>query len=362
MNSPIPYFAITGLLLLFAWGCVRLIPFYRQQLTVSLPQHLAIDGLRGFLALGVFFHHVVITYYSQRSGVWAEAPSQFYTLTGHVAVSLFFMVTGFLFWEKAIVSNGKIALKPYFKSRIRRIGPAYVMSLMLILLVLAVPLGNFGLQHLRINDIGDALMFKGIRSVSDINGVYWTLVWEWRFYLLLPLAALFVKGHRAWVPAALTVIYVLYYPQKVLIINFIFGAGCAAILHKLDMKRIFTSRWMAPIGLGLLAAVFVWFDRGYGIAQSLLLFGFFAAVAHGNSLFGLLTSAPARLLGMISYSVYLLHCIVLYASVHLLGRVVTVSALEPLAYWIWMAGIAVLVVVVALINYRMVEHPFLNKR
>jgi uncharacterized membrane protein len=34
----------------------------------------AIDGLRGYLAIFVFFHHVVVTYYWKRDGYWGYPP------------------------------------------------------------------------------------------------------------------------------------------------------------------------------------------------------------------------------------------------------------------------------------------------
>ncbi len=56
-----------------------------------------LDGLRGFLALAVFFHHAAIYHRFLLDGVWALPPSRFYALLGPVGVSVFFMITGYLF-------------------------------------------------------------------------------------------------------------------------------------------------------------------------------------------------------------------------------------------------------------------------
>jgi peptidoglycan/LPS O-acetylase OafA/YrhL len=44
----------------------------------SSARYSALDGLRGFAALSVFFHHVAITYYFIDAGEWDHAGSRFY--------------------------------------------------------------------------------------------------------------------------------------------------------------------------------------------------------------------------------------------------------------------------------------------
>ena len=40
---------------------------------------ISIDGLRGYLALGVFIHHAAVWYFYLKKGVWEPPPSNFYT-------------------------------------------------------------------------------------------------------------------------------------------------------------------------------------------------------------------------------------------------------------------------------------------
>jgi len=61
-----------------------------------------LDGLRGFLALGVFFHHAAVYHEYLSDGRWQVPPSRFYTLVGQSSVAMFFMITGFLFWSRII--------------------------------------------------------------------------------------------------------------------------------------------------------------------------------------------------------------------------------------------------------------------
>ena len=96
-------------LMAFVLGMAALPQFRFVDEAKSSARYSALDGLRGFAALSVFFHHVAITYYFIVAGEWSHAGSRFYTLLGPVGVSLFFMITGFLFWGKMLRTKGRPA-------------------------------------------------------------------------------------------------------------------------------------------------------------------------------------------------------------------------------------------------------------
>ena len=72
-------------------------------------RYAAVDGLRGFLALGVFLTHLFLTHRFIETGLWEPPTSRLYALLGAVGVSAFFMLTGFLFWGKLLRSRGRPA-------------------------------------------------------------------------------------------------------------------------------------------------------------------------------------------------------------------------------------------------------------
>lgn len=352
----LPYILLSAFFLALAAMLVRISPFYRE-LTAHPPRFDAIEGLRGFLALGVFFHHAAIGYYAQKTGVWGDSPVRFFNLTGHVGVSLFFMVTGFLFWEKALRNGGRFPLKAFYLSRLRRLAPAYLLSVLLVILAVALPIGPHDLSDLLWKDIRYVLMFKGLRSVNDLNGVYWTLVWEWRFYLLFPLAAFCLRWKRGGlIPAVLIFAYTLLQPSTIYIFNFICG-GVAALLVVRKSEWPLKKPLYSAIAFALFALVFAFFDRGFGYLQSLLMFPFFLCVTYGNSFFGLLDNRPARAIGGASYSLYLLHCIVLYIIIQTLNLYQPVASLDILSYWFLVAGMGAVVLAVSWLSYRYVEIP-----
>src|SRR5262245_13554881 len=97
-TSLLPYFLISLLLWLAVAAWCRRAGF----IGADAGRPVAIDGLRGFLALGVLFHHALFRLNLVTAGRWAIADSAFYTLLGQVAVMTFFMITGFLFWDRVL--------------------------------------------------------------------------------------------------------------------------------------------------------------------------------------------------------------------------------------------------------------------
>jgi peptidoglycan/LPS O-acetylase OafA/YrhL len=55
-----------------------------------------LDGLRGLLALGVFFAHAQSYQIMWRSGRWGKSDSTFYGQFGIAPVAVSFLITGFL--------------------------------------------------------------------------------------------------------------------------------------------------------------------------------------------------------------------------------------------------------------------------
>ena len=120
-----PVFGCLAILLTAAsvwpFGSADIPPGKRQRISV-------LDGLRGFLALGVFFHHAAIYHRYVLDDVWALPPSAVFTLFGQVGVSMFFMITGYLFWSRMIAECGRPDWMGLYISRIFRIGPLYLVA------------------------------------------------------------------------------------------------------------------------------------------------------------------------------------------------------------------------------------------
>ncbi|QEY17069.1 acyltransferase [Cellvibrio sp. KY-GH-1] len=84
-----------------------------------------IDGLRGYLAISVFIHHFVVTWYWKVGGGWGRPPETFFHNLGKVGVILFFVTTGFLFSTQLIRKRYRVNIHDLIVSRFFRIVPLY---------------------------------------------------------------------------------------------------------------------------------------------------------------------------------------------------------------------------------------------
>ncbi|HZO00251.1 MAG TPA: acyltransferase [Burkholderiales bacterium] len=367
ISNPAGWFAICALCLLIGWALLRSSAFYRAQ--VALPGRFeCIDGLRGFLALGVFAVHAVNMYTLLSYGGWSSDIAPFHNKASSAGVALFFMITGFLFWLRVLRAGSAFDTRAFFASRLWRLTPMYLMSVLMVVTVVAAATG-FGLHGspaALARELRPWLSFgfmdtgavNGLADARYINAVYWTLAYEWLFYLALPLLALFARG---WGAAALIFVVLAFGTQKPIVFNFLFGALAAWTVHRRLLEGRLGSRWLGVLPLASLGAYFA-LPTGNGLAQSAALFGFFIFVVHGWSLFGLLRTRAAKVLGTISYSIYLTHCIALYITMHAVDRLVPVRTLEGGEYWM-LAGLAAAgCVLLSALTYRYVEHPFLHSQ
>lgn len=166
-----------------------------------------IDALRGLAALGVVFYHAVEQGQSNRPDNLLQYPIhlvQFGSSFGYIGVFLFFVISGFcihLQWARA-KANGlepEIRFGSFWKRRIRRLYPPYVIALLLFLLLAA---GTAGLNftHFFFYDLGMHLLLLhnlDPNTCYTINGVFWTLAIEEQLYLAYFLL-LFLRVRFGW--------------------------------------------------------------------------------------------------------------------------------------------------------------------
>lgn len=367
LSNPLPFFAICAISLAVASAIALASGFYRERLAESGGRFEAIDGLRGFLALGVLGGHAVNMHTLYTSGVWGGGLAPFYSRAATAGVAVFFMITGFLFWLRLLRAGAGFDFRAFFAARIRRLAPMYFMS---VLMALAVIFSVSGLA-LRVpptqlvRELQAWLSFgfihtgpvNGVQEAHSVNAVYWTLAYEWAFYLALPFLALFARG--AW-SVVLFVVVVFFSMRAPVVLNFVYGALAASLVHH---KRLaLRSPWLAPLPLAALAVYFIADGYVHKMVEGALLFVFFIFVVHGHSACGLFLSRPAKILGAISYSLYLTHCIVLFVVVGAADRLLGLESFGPTQYWLLVALAALATVVLSAVTFQFVEYPFMNPK
>jgi peptidoglycan/LPS O-acetylase OafA/YrhL len=336
-----------------------------------------IDGLRGFLATGVFFHHAIIYHRYLQDGAWVVPPSNFYTQLGQSGVTLFFMITGYLFWGKVIASKRPLNWISLYIGRIFRIGPLYFVSTGLMLLIVFWDAG-FALREtwpVVLHQIAPLTALGWFTPGDQINGyqqpwvliagVTWTLRFEWKFYLfILPLSA--VIKHLLSAPLVLPLVGLLFYLISVYRHPDTANFGYAAFFVGMTCAALRARSWIgiqskaadALASTILLVLMFFLFQlpTAYALHPFMILAAIFACISAGGSIFGLLRARFPRRLGEISYGIYILQGLALFAvfrqpwvKSHLIN--------STLGYWSCVVVAGVLLISAAMLAHVGFEKP-----
>lgn len=382
-DSPIP--VIVAFLL--AIGTAHFLPS-GLRLTAPGGRFATLDGLRGYLAIGVFVHHSRFWYFYVRSGVWTTPDSALYTHLGQSSVILFFMITGFLFFGKILNARTRqMDWGRLFVSRVLRLAPLYALAMLLLLSIVVV------LSHGELHGSPVALA-KGVfrwltftivgspdlNGVPDtkliIAGVTWSLVYEWLFYLSLPLLACAVGAIPPLAYVAMSGIFLLAIALvmhwggvtdlllgpagRVFTTSFAGGMLAAVAVRSEWFARRAEGKVMTAVVLGcVLAAVFL-FPAPHSLVSVCLLAIAFTLIAGGNSLLGLLHRKASRVLGEMAYSIYLLHGILLFTLFTFVVGRARASALSVNLHWTLIFAVTPILVALCYLTYSHVEEPGTN--
>jgi peptidoglycan/LPS O-acetylase OafA/YrhL len=368
--------ALACLALLLAAASV--LPFGSVDIPAGRRQRISVlDGLRGFLALGVFFHHAAIYHRYILDGVWARPPSAVFVLFGQVGVALFFMITGYLFWSRTIAERGRPDWLSLYIGRVFRIGPLYLVAAGTMLAAVFVLTGfRISEPPARLSEHLLRWSLLGLFRSTEVNGfenpgrlladVTWTLRYEWLFYFSLVATALAARSPKFHLPAIVVALTTgLAYLAlggaerhqlvAACICLFLDGMCCASLRAKGFTLRL--PDWASSalvIAIGVL--VFTSFSTAYLAAPVLLLGVIFYLIISDASVFGLLRTRAARRLGDVSYGIYLLQGLVLY-FVFSFAPVRTFALASPLRHWAVICICALLLTAAAALAHHMIELP-----
>ncbi|MFD8199390.1 acyltransferase family protein [Streptomyces sp. NPDC059701] len=146
-----------------------------------------IDGIRLLAALMVAVHHYAGTYRADRPGnlIWDRPVSEImptvfrFASYGWIGVEIFFVISGFVI----CMSCWGRTPRQFFVSRVIRLYPAYWFAVLFTTAVLIAVPGVW--ERLRLREILlNLTMLQSGSAVPNVDGVYWTLWSELRFYLL----------------------------------------------------------------------------------------------------------------------------------------------------------------------------------
>ena len=332
-----------------------------------------IDGLRGFLSLSVMVHHFVVwLQISRLGGAWTTPSVNFFQMLGTGAVALFFMTTGLLFYPRIRSGFRGNSWPALFISRVFRLIPLSVVSLVFVTLVIMVQTGrgldpDFPAAALQWITAVAMPPLLGYAESARVNAyVLWSLNYEWQFYLVvLPVCAVLMDLFRPRLPSwALPVAVVLIgiigrklFPG-VGVLKYIplFATGMLAFeaQSRPGIATRMQSRAATWAAVASLAIALILFKSPLDLAWPFLAF-FFVAVACGNDMGGLLRTQAAQVLGECSYGIYLMHGIVLFVLFTHGGALTGLFPTPVLPLLLPLAALAIVLLTAA--TYLAVERP-----
>ena len=263
-----------------------------------------IDGLRGLLALAVFFHHAAIWHQYIIIGEWRPPPSRFYANLGPAGVSMFFMITGYLFWSQMLKTRGRPNFLKLYVGRLFRIVPLYLVLALIVLVSVGFA------THWRLNESPFSVsnevarwLAGGVLDVPDVNAyhaslisasVTWSLSYEWMFYASLIVTAFFARNPLAGfllpLVGLITVILLFYcgyrlFEAKIALL-FSVGMIAAAVREPLASAALNgIPQWaLSAVAIGAAALAVMGFDGMYGVRARTAAGGWFPADRIGGHL------------------------------------------------------------------------------
>lgn len=369
-----PIFAIIVYLIAFVTAYLLNLKY---KITYNNSRYETIDGLRGFLALGVFICHSSIWFQYLQIKSWEVTKSNLYTQFGQSSVSFFFMITAFLFITKLLnTNNQKIDWNTLFLSRFFRLVPMYLVSIAsLVLIVFLISDWKLNVSLIRFTKemlgwgtftIFSSPSINGSSFTSIINaGVVWSLPYEWLFYFSLPIISVLILNKRTsklYLMISLLFIitfYKIHGVEKHHLLSF-FGGAISPFLIKYRSKKINYSSIIFSLLILLCLAMTLFFSTSDDYICKLLIIIVFNLIALGNTVFGVLKSSVLKLLGEISYSLYLIHGIIIFIVMYFYYTLEEAKYLSPTKFCTTIFIITPIVVFTSFLSYKSIEKPCMN--
>ncbi|MDN7142408.1 acyltransferase [Pseudomonas sp. JQ170] len=279
----------------------------------------SLQALRAFAAWVVVCHHFMQIFFDFH----ASGPvGQFLTDRGAVGVDIFFVISGMVIYLST--RDKAIAPQRFLLNRALRIVPAYwfytaLMGLLLLTARQWMPHQAIDLEHFVLSLLFIPAENPGGYGQYPTLNVGWTLNYEMFFYLLFSLVFLVRQQHRVLLVAAalLLVSEVLtragllnHFYRNNIVYEFLLGIGIGVLYRR---GWVAQGLWL-PLAILLLAGVAIhYLDASrrllhWGLPSALIVLACVSLEPYfkGNRLL--------KALGDSSYSVYLVHVLVLYGG------------------------------------------------
>lgn len=274
-----------------------------------------VDALRGAAALAVAWFHLTNTY--------APGPVQASGAYGYLGVQTFFVISGFIIPYSLHRFGGYVLsdFPHFFARRIIRIEPPYILSVIMVIVLwelsALVPQFRGGDPSYSITQVILHFFYLIPLSSEDwLQPVYWTLAFEFAFYIVIGLLFPFIgqQGQtKPFVALAAVVIGAVLLGFSLQALLFVIGIACYR-------TAVCGDPWWVAAAVSLSASAGI-VAVGYpavavtGVLTAVLIMATLASPLPGG-----LVGRTIGWLGTISYSLYLIHVPIGGRVVNLGGR------------------------------------------
>lgn len=331
------------------------------------------DGLRGFAALWVVLYHIAEGKHIE--SIRSASPSYLFTPIfewGHLGVAIFFVLSGFVMgltvWNS--VFNGDNAVR-FIGRRLLRLVPPYYFAILFALCFLLLKSKVSGIVFIPpdLSTILHHLTFtQRIAGIPHINIIFWTLCIEVQFYIVFAIFLWLTDAFRnsfnitstRLYLIAIASIFALAWPLGIIKTifwqgNFIgfwysFLSGVVVCWATLGQKRLLRFSIVFSFALVLLGLFYQSsFAITVGVTSCIILL---ATIINRMQVW--LNWAWLQWLGVVSYSLYLLHNPVIGASANITKRFVPQSVLGETITMLLAISTCL---VTAYLSYLIIERP-----
>ena len=358
----------------------------------NIRYFLAIDHLRAYAALLIVFYHGLHLFsyearFHQAFGPehWLQSNNPLIAALaeGHTAVALFMVLSGFILTYGSL--DTAVDYRQFIRNRLLRTYPLFL--LLVFAGIAAAPQDFHWLSFLQ--SVFGLANLPGALVAPPFTSMLWTIAVEWQFYVLFPLIIVVLK--TGWTRNLIGLLAVLVLFRSVAVLSggdardmsymtilgrldqFLIGMWTAWFFrgHPLTAARGAAVTFVSLVGIVALLTAFnavggwpvvanwkiLWPTLEAGLWAAFLV-GYvnFANNAHG------LWSRVMVWIGTISYSIYLIHFMVIYTMLKF-ALPIAFTARPVVDALLNTALIALpITLAIATLTYRFVELPFLRLR
>jgi peptidoglycan/LPS O-acetylase OafA/YrhL len=272
-----------------------------------------LDLLRGYAAFGVVLYHFMYHFFNVFN---INGGFKFFAI-GKFGVALFFILSGFLI----SISMNRNSPTRFLIFRAIRLLPT-LFSCCTVSYVFIQLLGINYREVTKFDFLSNFLVFPSWFNAKFIDGSYWTLEYEWVFYLICAFSLFIVKYRFEFISILLLVLPIIellvgveYFPVSLYLKDYSLLFLIGVCLSQIYNSDKFFNKYLLILGV---AFIIMFLIEKYFYVYMLLSLIFFMAV-HNN--LGFLDNSLARFMSKISYPLYLLHQTIGFILIVFLERI-----------------------------------------